>query len=81
MVKAEQIVKYFGRFCALDHVDLHVPKGAVYGLVGPNGAGKSTMIRHIMGIYRPFLGRVLIDGEVSIFQMSCFILPKPIPWR
>lgn len=63
MVKAEQIVKYFGRFCALDHVDLHVPKGAVYGLVGPNGAGKSTMIRHIMGIYRPFLGRVLIDGE------------------
>lgn len=63
MVRAEQIVKYFGRFCALDHVDLHVPKGAVYGLVGPNGAGKSTMIRHIMGIYRPFLGCVLIDGE------------------
>lgn len=63
MVRAEQIVKYFGRFCALDHVDLHVPKGAVYGLVGPNGAGKSTMIRHIMGIYRPLLGRVLIDGE------------------
>lgn len=62
MVRAENVVKYFGRFCALDHVNLHIPKGAVYGLIGPNGAGKSTVIRHITGIYRPKEGRVLIDG-------------------
>ncbi|MCI8280293.1 MAG: ABC transporter ATP-binding protein [Lachnospiraceae bacterium] len=62
MIKAEHIVKYFDRFCALDHVNLHVPKGSIYGLVGPNGAGKSTLIRHITGIYRPNEGQVLIDG-------------------
>ena len=44
-------------------VDMHVEKGAIYGLVGPNGAGKSTLIRHITGVYKPDAGEVLIAGE------------------
>lgn len=63
MIKAENIVKYFDDFCALDHASVHVPKGAIYGLVGPNGAGKSTLIRHITGIYRPNEGQVLVKDE------------------
>lgn len=63
MIKAENLVKYFDHFCALDHTNIHVPKGAIYGLVGPNGAGKSTLIRHLTGIYRPQEGNILLDGE------------------
>ncbi len=63
MILAENLVKHFEGFCALDHANLHVPKGSIYGLVGPNGAGKSTIIRHITGIYRPDEGNVLIDGH------------------
>ncbi len=63
MIKAENLVKNFDGFLALDHASLHVPKGSIYGLVGPNGAGKSTIIRHITGIYRPDEGTVLVDGE------------------
>lgn len=67
MIKAENLVKYFDSFCALDHASIHVPQGAIYGLVGPNGAGKSTLIRHITGIYRPLEGTILIDG-VPVYE-------------
>ena len=63
MIQVNHVVKKFDDFCALNDTNLHVKKGAIYGLVGPNGAGKSTMIRHITGIYRPDEGEVLIDGE------------------
>ncbi|MCI8893425.1 MAG: ABC transporter ATP-binding protein [Lachnospiraceae bacterium] len=63
MIVVKDLVKYFHGFCALDHVNMHVPKAAVYGLVGPNGAGKSTLLRHITGIYRPSQGQILVQGE------------------
>ena len=63
MITLQNVTKTFGSFKALDQLSLHVPKGAVYGLVGPNGAGKSTAIRHITGVYRPDSGKIAIDGE------------------
>lgn len=63
MIDVRELYKCFGDFHALNGLDLHVPKGSVYGLVGPNGAGKSTLIRHLAGIYRQDSGEVLIDGE------------------
>ncbi len=63
MVEVRQLTKTFGKFKALDGLDMTIPKGAVYGLVGPNGAGKSTVIRHITGIYRADGGTVTVDGE------------------
>ncbi len=63
MIKVEHLVKTFDDFKALDDTNIHVKKGAIYGLVGPNGAGKSTLIRHLTGIYRPDSGSVLIEGE------------------
>lgn len=59
----KRIKKAFDGFVALNGVDMHVEKGAIYGLVGPNGAGKSTLIRHLTGVYRPDQGEVQIDGE------------------
>lgn len=62
MIRITDVVKDFDGFRALNHLDMHVPKGAIYGLVGPNGAGKSTIIRHITGAYKQDQGEVKIDG-------------------
>ena len=62
MIRITNVVKDFDGFRALNHLDMHVPKGAIYGLVGPNGAGKSTIIRHITGVYKQDQGEVKIDG-------------------
>ena len=63
MIDAVNEVKRFDGFAALNHFNMHVPDGSVYGLIGPNGAGKSTIIRHVTGIYRPDSGEVSIDGR------------------
>ena len=62
MLEMKQVTKTFGKFKALDDLSMHVPRGTVYGLVGPNGAGKSTAIRHLVGVYRPDNGDVLMEG-------------------
>jgi ABC-2 type transport system ATP-binding protein len=63
VIEVRNVEKSFDGFKALNGVNMHVKRGAIYGLVGPNGAGKSTIIRHITGIYRPDAGEVLVDGE------------------
>ena len=63
MLKMENVVKTFGSFTALSDLNMHVPKGAVYGLVGPNGAGKSTAIRLLNGIYRPDRGAITMEDQ------------------
>ena len=67
MIQVKELIKSFDGFRALDGLNIHVPKGAVYGLVEPNGAGKSTVIRHLAGIYRQDSGQVLIDGQ-SVYE-------------
>ena len=62
MIEVKQVVKTFDRFRALDELYMTVEDGAIYGLVGPNGAGKSTIIRHLIGVYRPDSGEILVDG-------------------
>lgn len=67
MIQVNNVVKEFDGFRALDGVNMHVKKGAIYGLVGPNGAGKSTIIRHLTGVYRQDEGKVLVNGE-EVFE-------------
>ncbi len=62
MLEMKHVTKSFDGFKALDDLSLHVPQGAVYGLVGPNGAGKSTAIRHLTGVYRQDAGTVTVEG-------------------
>jgi len=62
MIRLEGLTKTYGSFTAVDGVDLHIPKGSLFGLLGPNGAGKTTSLRMIAGIMKPDDGRVLIDG-------------------
>lgn len=63
MIRGKGIYKQFEKFVALDHTDIHVPMGSVYGLVGPNGAGKSTLLRHVTGIFKPDAGEITVGGE------------------
>ena len=63
MLEMQNVTKTFGSSKALDNLSMHVPAGAVYGLVGPNGAGKSTAIRHLTGVYRPDQGTVTVNGQ------------------
>jgi len=63
MIQVNNVVKEFDGFRALDGVNMHVNKGAIYGLVGPNGAGKSTIIRHLTGVYRQTQGEIYINGK------------------
>ena len=62
-VHVRSLVKRFGRFRALDHLDLEVEAGSVHGFLGPNGAGKSTTIRVLLGLYRPDGGSVNVLGS------------------
>lgn len=67
MIQVNNVIKEFDGFRALDGVNMHVKKGAIYGLVGPNGAGKSTIIRHLTGVYRQDAGEVFINGK-EVFE-------------
>jgi len=62
LLQTEQLTKNYGRFRALDNLNLQVAPGEIFGLLGPNGSGKSTAIRLMLGFLRPTSGRALIDG-------------------
>lgn len=63
MIRLKGLTKLFGSFTAVDCIDLHVPRGELFGFLGPNGAGKTTTLRMIAGILRPTDGRVWIGGD------------------
>ncbi|KJY88343.1 ABC transporter ATP-binding protein [Vibrio neptunius] len=61
-IKAENVVKRFGDFTAINDITLNVPKGSIYGFLGPNGCGKSTTIRVLTGLLSPSEGEVDVLG-------------------
>ena len=60
---------------AVDHIDLEVPHGAVYGFLGPNGSGKTTTIRMLLGLVRPTEGTVTLLGH-EMPRESSIALPR-----
>ena len=56
------LTRRFGRRTAVDHLDLDIAGGEVFGLVGPNGAGKTTLIRILCAILRPSAGSARVLG-------------------
>jgi len=61
-IETEGLTKRFGNFTAVDHIDLNVRKGEIYGFLGPNGAGKSTTIRMLCTLLTPTSGTARVDG-------------------
>lgn len=62
MIYAENLVKKFDEFTAVNCVNLDVPKGKVLVLLGPNGAGKTTTVRMLTSVLVPTSGRALVAG-------------------
>lgn len=62
MLKIENLSKCYGKFQALDQLNLHIEKGEIFGFVGPNGAGKTTTMRIVCGLLKASSGSVYVDG-------------------
>jgi ABC-2 type transport system ATP-binding protein len=62
-VSARGLVKVYDELVAVDHVDLTVEKGDVFGYLGPNGAGKTTSLRMLLGLIRPTEGSIRLLGR------------------
>jgi len=65
-VEARGLVKRYGDIVAVDHVDLSVERGDVFGYLGPNGAGKTTSLRMLLGLIRPTAGAARLFGRDPI---------------
>ena len=63
MIAVENVTRYFGDFCAVDHISFTVAPGEVFGLLGANGAGKSTTFRMLCGLLPASGGHLRVAGK------------------
>jgi ABC-2 type transport system ATP-binding protein len=63
LLRTEHLTKDYGRFRALDDVNLEIGPGEIFGLLGPNGSGKTTALRLLLGFLRPTAGAAAIAGH------------------
>jgi ABC-2 type transport system ATP-binding protein len=61
-IETRDLTRYYGDLCAVDHLDLTVGEGELFGFLGPNGAGKTTTIRMLTGLIRPDQGTARVQG-------------------
>lgn len=62
IIETKRLTKTYGDFTAVSGINLHIPKGKVYGFLGPNGAGKSTTLKMILGLAKPTAGNITLFG-------------------
>jgi ABC-2 type transport system ATP-binding protein len=87
-VETRGLVKRYGEILAVDHVDLTVERGDVFGYLGPNGAGKTTSLRILLGLIRPTAGTArlfgrepLVDGAKALEGVAGFVeAPRFYPY-
>ncbi len=82
MIEIRNVSKSFENIAAIDHVDLSIKEGDVFGLIGTNGAGKGALLRMMSGVIRPDSGEVMVDGmpvfdNVEAKQQFFFIADEP----
>ncbi|MFD2893651.1 ABC transporter ATP-binding protein [Sphingobacterium arenae] len=66
IIRVRQLTKKYGDFTAVDHLDLDIATGEIFGLLGPNGAGKSTTILMLLGLSEPTSGEIEVCGTDPI---------------
>jgi ABC-2 type transport system ATP-binding protein len=62
IIETKELVKTYGKFTAVDKLNLHVDEGEIFGFLGPNGAGKTTTILMLLGLTEPTSGKAQICG-------------------
>ena len=86
VIKTQGLSKRYGSTVALDHLDLNVGAGEVYGYLGPNGAGKTTTIRLLLGLHRPSSGRAELFGldawedPANAHRRVAYVAGEPSLW-
>lgn len=84
VIETKSLCKQYGSHMAVDHVELQVPKGCVYGFIGPNGAGKSTTMKMLLGLIHPTAGSVRLLGQtlneknrLALLQQTGSLIESP----
>ena len=72
VVETRGLCKQYGPALRVNHLDLTVPEGAVYGFLGPNGAGKSTTLKLLLGLARPTAGEIAVFGRPSLIESPSY---------
>ena len=72
LLSTSGLTKQFGHHKAVNNVDLHVKKGAIYGFIGRNGAGKTTFLKMISGLSKP------TEGEIQMFGYRNSKMSDPV---
>jgi len=71
LIDANNLIKSFGNFVAVDNIDLAVNRGEVVGFLGPNGAGKSTTMKMLTGFLEPDSGKILINNiDLKLYPLQ-----------
>lgn len=84
MIAIQDLTKYYGDLCAVDHVSFDIRKGEILGLLGPNGAGKTTIYRILTGYLKPTSGDIRVkdysinDHQIAIKKLIGY-LPEAAP--
>ena len=77
ILEAKSLTKEYKQTLALDHINLQIKKGKIYGFLGPNGAGKSTMLNAVAGVWPVDEGQIIIDGtdvtKLSEYKRAAYL--------
>ena len=70
MISIQNVSKWFGKFKAVDNINIEVEKGEIFGLLGLNGAGKTTTQRMVSTVFQPSDGDIIVNGFDSKINSS-----------
>lgn len=75
ILEAKSLTKEYKQTLALDHINLQIKKGKIYGFIGQNGAGKTTFLRLVTGLAFPTSGNLVMHFRMKMFDNDpCFLL-------
>ena len=63
IIETKNLTKKFGNLTAVDHLNLSIEEGEIFGLLGPNGAGKTTTLLMLTTVLKPSEGTAIVDGH------------------
>ncbi len=75
MVVMRSLTKFYDQMCAVNQINLDIPRGSMYGFVGPNGAGKTTTLSMMTGLLKPDGGQVWVSG-IDVWQETMRVKAK-----